>query len=314
MENRGLVLTPATSICEGTFFSQERFVQAVVQAETANVRALKLQAPNSPVHLFCLERVHRLNRRSVSLAPFGFYASPIDAHGSYDYIPALVAQLKTFRTIAFDWNVRFDHGDLADRLEQCGLKRHEDSTQVLYLDRAYDAVFKGFSQTTRNKIRRAERKGVVVRRSTESCDVMTYYKLYRKLAGQRANWRTIYSESLFSALVSLTDDVIFLLTEIDKRVVSGGWFFRDGNSVIYWQGALDYEYKDYFPHYAVINHAIRLACQERMKSFNMGASLGITSLEQFKSFWGTRKVPCWWFVWQNPIWTSISKIRKAIPW
>ena len=314
MENRARVLTPDTSACAGTFFSQERFIQAAARAEATKVRTLKLQAANSPAYLFALERSHKFNRRSVLLAPFGLYASPIHAHGSYDCVPAFVAQLRTFWTITFHWSVRFDHNDLADRLERCGLDRHEYTTQVLYLDRPYDEVFRGFSDTTRNQIRRAERKGVMVRRATDLKDVSTYYALYEKLAGQRANWGAVYPESLFFELVSLTDDVILLLTEIDSKAISGGWFFRDGNSLMYWHSVLDYEFTRYFPHYALINHAIRLAFQERMSSFNMGASLGIASLEQFKSFWGTHKVPCWWFSWANPIWASASKVRKAIAW
>lgn len=312
MENRGPVLTAARSMCEATLFSQERFIQAVVQAETANVRAFKLQAPNSPVHLFGLERTHRFNRRSIALAPFGLYACPIHAHGSYDCVPALVALLKSFHTIQFYWSVRFDHSELADQLERCGLKRRASTTQVLYLDRPYDALFRGFSETTRNQIRRAERGGLVVRRSTEDQDVSAYYALYQKLLRQRPDWDAVYSESLFCELLCLENDVLFLLTEVDKNVISGGWFFRDGNSLMYWHSALDYEFARYFPHYALINHAIRLACQEGMNFFNMGSSLGIKSLEQFKSFWGTYKVPCWSFVWENPIWTSILRARKAI--
>lgn len=314
MEGRAPVLSPNRSDREGTFFSKEKFIQAVVQSETANVRILKLETENPPAHLFGLERAHKFNRRSVILAPFGLYASPIDPYGSYDCVYALVAQLKTFNTVSLDWSVRFDHSNLADRLEECGLRRREYTTQVIYLGLSYDAVFSGFSETTRNKIRRAERKGLVVRRAIENRDVSIYYALYQSLVAQRADWGEVYPESLFTELVRLQDDVIFLVTEIDNKAISGGWFFRDGNSMMYWHSALDYEFKRYFPHYALINHAIRLACEERMNSFNMGASGGIASLEHFKSLWGACKVPWWWFVWQNPIWASISKIRKAIRW
>jgi Acetyltransferase (GNAT) domain len=314
MESCAPVLSPNTSDCEGTFFSQERFVRALVQAETAHVRTLKLETANSPLYLFGLETIHKFNTRRVLLAPFGLYAYPIHGHGSDNYVSALVAELKTFRTIAFQWNVRFDHGDLADQLQRCGLDRREHTTQVIHLDRPYEAVFRGFSETTRNKIRRAERKGLVVRRATENRDVSTYYGIYQKLRGQRADWNEMYTESLFAELISLREDVIFLLTEIDKKAVSGGWFFRDGHSFMYWHGALDYEFKDYFPHYALINHAIRLASEERMSAFNMGGSGDNASLEHFKSLWGARKVPCWSFDWENPIWAPIVKVRKHIAW
>src|ERR1700730_6997759 len=170
MECRAPVSTVNISAREGTFFSQERFIRAVAKAETANVRILKLQHANSAVCLFGLERVHKFNRRSVLLAPFGFSAYPIHADGFGNCVSPLVAQLKTFRTIHFEWNVRFDHGDLADQLEGCGLNRFQDTTHVLYLDRAYDSLFRGFSETTRSKIRRTERKGVIVRRATKGLE------------------------------------------------------------------------------------------------------------------------------------------------
>jgi lipid II:glycine glycyltransferase (peptidoglycan interpeptide bridge formation enzyme) len=309
MENRAPVLTPNTASRGDTFFSQERFIRAVAASQT-NFRILKLRTEYSPAHLFGLESVHKFKTRKVWLAPFGLYACPMHTHGSYDCVPDLVAQLKSLRTIQFYWSVRFDHSELADQLERCGLERNESTTQILYLDRPYDAVFRGFSETTRNKIRRTERKGLVVRRATEPGDVSKYYGIYEKLREQRADWNSNYSQSVFSALVSLKKDVIFLLVELDMNAVAGGWFFRDGNSLMYWHGALDYEFTNYFPHYALLNHAVRLATEEGMSYFNMGGSAGKTSLEQFKSFWGARKVPCWWFEWQNPMWSFVSRCRS----
>lgn len=78
MGRQAHMLSSNIGAAEGTFSSQERFIRAVALAETPNVRALKLQSTNSN-----------------------------DALRSYDCISALVAQLESVRTIAFDWNVRF---------------------------------------------------------------------------------------------------------------------------------------------------------------------------------------------------------------
>lgn len=304
-----------SNICasEGTFFSQERFIGAVARAEgSASVRVLKLQSPRSPAYVFGLERALSFNRRSVSLAPLGLYAYPVHADGSDDCVSLLVAQLKTFQTVCFDWNVRFDHADLATQLEDCGLHRFPDTTHVLSLDRPYEALFKGFSQTTRNQIRRAERNGVVVSRATTDLDVAKYYSLYTKMIEQRSGWSTIYDKHLFDELFTLDRDVILLLAKLDDELTGGGWFIRDGNSLFYWQGAINYERKDYFPYSAIINCAIRLACNAAMTSFNMGGSGGRASLEQFKSFWGAQKVPYWRLVWHNPIWSFISHCRSRV--
>ena len=49
--------------------------------------------------------------------------------------------------------------------------------------------------------------------------------------------------------------------------------------------------KRYYPYYAIVSRGIRIACNDAMKTFNMGASAGRPSLEEFKSFWGARKYP-----------------------
>jgi hypothetical protein len=298
---------------EGTFFSQERFIRAVARSEMSNSRIMKLQSAHSPAHLFGLEHIHRFNRRRISLAPFGLPAYPLDTRGSVNDVSLLVAQLKTYRTVGFDWNVRFDHTDLGNQLEDCGMERFEETTHVLHLTRPYDALFREFSNTTRNQIRRAERKGVVVRIAASTSDVLTYYALYEKVIGEKKNWNMIYKRSLFDELFSLKDNIILLVAEINQVAIGGGWFVRDGNSLFYWQSAMNYEYKDCFPHYAIVNCAIQYACDASLLSFNMGTS-GTPSLEQFKSFWGARKVPCWRFVWENPIWSSISRINRKLEW
>jgi hypothetical protein len=314
METRRSVLMANISIREDTFFSQERFIQAVVRSDMSNVRVLKLQSANSPAHLFSLEHIHRYNRRSISIAPFGLPGHPIDADGSDRCVSLLVAQLQTSRTISFEWNVRHDHRNLANQLERCGLRRLEESTHVLNLDSQYDAIFREFSESTRNQIRQAARKGLVVKPATTSADVAAYYVLYRKMIGERQTWSMIYKQSLFNEMFKLQDDVIFLRANVDGLMIGGGWFIRDGSTLLYWQSALNYEYRRYFPHYALIDYAIQLACNESANSFNMGASSGKTSLEQFKSFWGAQKLPYWRFVWQNPFWSSISGVRRRIEW
>lgn len=293
---------------EGNFFSQQRFIEAVARAEGGRgVRVLKIQSPNSPAHIFGLERMHKFNIRSVSLAPFALPAYPTEYDPSRDSISELVRQLQTMRTLSFDWNVRFDHLDLARGLTECGLKSVEWTTHVLYLDRCYDALFRNFTASTRNQIRRSEREGVFVRHATQYSDLKTYYALYETVAKER-KWTDTYSLQFLREVFKLNNDVILLVAELDRTIIGGGWYVRDVDSLFYWQSAIDFKYKRYFPMYAIINHAIRLACTESMASFNMGGSGGLSSLEQFKSYWGARKVPIWGFVWKNPV---LSPARQA---
>lgn len=301
-----------------SFFAQERFIEAVVRAEGGTgVRVLKVQSEKSPACIFGLERMHRLNIRSVSLAPFGLPAYPINYDRSRDSTSDLVGQLRTMRTLGFDWNVRFDHQDLASGLAECGLKSVEWTTHVLYLDRCYDALFRNFHASTRNNIRRAERKGVVVRRATRREELAAYYQIYETLSRER-KWSGTYSLKFLEEVFKLSNDVFLLIAELQGMIIGGDWFVRDGSSLFAWQCAIDYRYKHYFPMYAMINCAIRLACAESLTSFNMGGG-DIVSLEHFKSFWGARKVPIWGFFWKNPIlsparriWVPVGRILRRM--
>jgi lipid II:glycine glycyltransferase (peptidoglycan interpeptide bridge formation enzyme) len=306
-------------ICDrvGNFFSQERFVEAVARAEGGrNVRVLKIQSGKSPAHIFGLERIHKFNIRSVSLAPFALPAYPTEYDPSRDRISELVRQLQTIRTLSFDWNVRFDHQDFAKELIECGLKSVEWTTQVLYLDRCYDALFRNFTASTRNQIRRSEREGVFIRHATKYSDLKAYYTLYEKVIRERQWTDLIYNLNFLEEILRLSDNVILLIAEFEEKMIGGGWYVRDGNSLFYWQSAINRKYKHYFPMYAITNYAIRLACHESMASFNMGGSGGLSSLEQFKSFWGARKVPLWGFVWKNPLLSParrvFSKTRRIL--
>ncbi len=295
----------------GNFFSEERFIQAVARNETANARVVKLQSSNSSANLFGLEQRHKFNTRSISLAPFGLPAYPIYYDGASNHGSDFVAQLKTIGTRSFEWNVRFDHLDLAKELTDCGLSSVQDTTHVLYLDRSYDAIFRGFSVTVRQGIRRAERKGVVVRRSADPEHAAKYYALYRRMVGERGDWKHVYSESLFQELLRL-DDVILLVAELDGRMIAGAWNIRDGKSICGWQCAMDHEFKTYSPYHALISHGINLAWGEGIRTFNLGSSAGSKSIEQFKAFWGARKMPHWRFVWENPIWSTWSRMRQVV--
>jgi hypothetical protein len=310
-------MTLTTSSRKGNFFSQERFIDAVARAENAaGVRVLKIQSANSPAHIFALERSHKFNTRSVSLAPFGLPAHPIDYDRSCDSVSELVRQLQSMRTLSFDWNVRFDHQDLAKELAEFGLKRVEWITHVLHLDRCYDALFRNFNASTRNQIRRAEREGIVVRQATNYSDLTGYYDLYDKIIKER-KWTDIYTLNFLEEVFKLSDNVILLIAEFEEQIIGGGWYVRDGDSLFYWQSAINYKFKQYFPMYAIVNCAIRLACRESMTSFNMGGSGGLSSLEQFKSFWGAQRVPIWGFGWKNPVlsparqtWSSMRRIVR----
>ena len=222
----------------------------------------------------------------------------------------IVGQLKVYSTTTFQWNVRFDHVALAQALVSRGLSFSRPLTHVLPLTGDYETSFAKFHTTARNLVRRVRREGVVVRRTLDADDVRAYYEVHTKLAREKGYYNSVYPQAMFDQLAKLDKDVVFLVAEVEEKIAAGAWFFRDGDTLLYWHAATDRQYSRYFPSYAILDHAIRMAHAEGRKALNFGGSIGIASLEAFKSRWGAERQRCWCFNWQNPLWQMVQKARS----
>ena len=295
-----------------TLFSQERFVRVFANAD--GIKADAAQFPRSARTrgvIYGLVRKSSFGRRFVSLAPVGLYAHPCNYGDLAACVGAIVRDVRTFGTLGFEWNVRSDHRELADRLMALDLSLAMSSTHVLQIDGGYDGVFKKFNATMRNHIRRSERGGVLVRSSIERNEIDAYLRIFSETV-ERGTAPNAKRKRLFEDLLRLDSDVRFLVAEVNGTMVGGGWFFYDGDSMMYWHGASDRRFSRVFPACAVLWQAIRLACDAGMKTFNFGASNGIETLERFKSSWGAEKRLCWKFAWNNQLWATASKLRKSL--
>jgi lipid II:glycine glycyltransferase (peptidoglycan interpeptide bridge formation enzyme) len=261
--------------------------------------------------VFAVETISSLGRRSLALAPFGLYAHPAGSDDLDTTVRDIIQQLKTYSTTAFQWTVRFDHAALAQALARTGLPFSRPTTHVLPLHGDYETSFANFNSTTRNLVRRVHREGIVVRSTQRGDDVRAYYEVHAKRAAEKGYYRALYPRAMFDELVKLDQDVVFLVAEVQNKIAAGAWFFRDGDTFLYWHAAMDRSYSRHFPSYAIVDYAIRMAHEEGRKAFNFGGSIGIASLQNFKAKWGARPQCCWSFDWQNPLWQMVQKVRSV---
>lgn len=213
--------------------------------------------------------------------------------------------------MTFQWSVRFDHAALAQVLVRRGLPFSRPVTHVLPLNGDYETSFAKFNSATRNLVRRVKRDGVLVRRAHGVDDVKAYYEVHTKLASEKGNYRFLYPKAMFDELVKLDKDVVFVVAEVQEKIAGGAWFFRDGDTFLYWHAATDRKYSRQSPSYAIVDYAIRMAHEEGRIAFNFGGSIGLTSVEDFKSKWGAEPQCCWFFSWQNPLWQMVQKVRSV---
>jgi hypothetical protein len=263
--------------------------------------------------MYAVQQFSSFGRHFLYLAPFSLSASPgWQDQLSQSTLEGILKHLMVIRTNSFAWNVRFDHEPLAAGLIALGLKFSRNPTRVLGLTSDYERVFAGYSSTIRNHVRKARQRGVVVRETTSPESVAEYHRIYTRSAQQKGGYGFIYPMKLFLEMVEIRSLARLLVAEYEGHMIGGGLFFRDGNSVRYWHGASDREYSRFYPSCAVLDEAIRWACESGARFFNFGGSVGLASLDRFKAYWGAQIDFDWEFEWTNPLWTRISDLKGRL--
>ena len=153
---------------------------------------------------------------------------------------------------------------LQSRLAQRGWRFSADQVQfrntiLIDLTESEDALLAAMSQTTRRKVRVAEREGVTVR-AASTADLPTLYELYR-ITGERdgfltrppsyyeLEWRALMDAGLAHALIA----------EHDGQALGHVILFHFGRKCWYFTGASSNEQRDKMPNYLLQWEAMRWA-------------------------------------------------------
>jgi CelD/BcsL family acetyltransferase involved in cellulose biosynthesis len=166
---------------------------------------------------------------------------------------------------------------------------------VIGLDRSPAEVYAGFhrSQVQRN-IRRAEREGLTVRRSTRQRDLIdTFYQLHlrtRRRQGvpvqPRRFFRLLWENTISTGLGSV------LIVEAAGRPIAAAVFLAWNETVTYKFGASEASAWSLRPNHLLFWHAIRTACEQGYRCFDFGRTdAGHEGLRNFKLSWGAAEDP-----------------------
>jgi len=164
---------------------------------------------------------------------------------------------------------------------------------------------------TRRQIRAGINAGIEVIPLISKSDLEKHNLLY-------SAWARIKNikpkpRSLFEMLATnLPESIMFLGAFRDERLLASILVFREKTEWFYWHGIRDFQEDRYFSIDVLIHHAIKAAIENGVLFFNMGNSGGISSLEQFKERWGSRKRMVWQLEWKHPVWSRVINLRKAV--
>lgn len=280
-----------------TLFSTEPFLRAWLSVShhsyTGNAAIVSLRLGESS-HLYGISHPSGHGKPGTAeFGPHGLFASPAPRLPDHDELRQAIAEAhREHRIESLSWHVRFDHQALAALLRDAGFTGDSYDTHVLSLGRPYEEVFAGYSGTRRNQVRKSQRRGVTIRQAMTPQDVASYCRVHEELEAAK-NFGTRYPLELIQALVELPESLL-LLAEVEGRVIAGALFFLDGDSMLYWHGAADRTYSQFFAMPAVMDAGVQRACQAGMQSYNFGGSPS-DSLRIFKESFGATLRQNWTF-------------------
>ncbi|MCW3843500.1 GNAT family N-acetyltransferase [Micromonospora yasonensis] len=179
--------------------------------------------------------------------------------------------------------------------------REERMTQTVFLDGGFDEVWrKRFRSDTRNRIRRAERAGVLVECDDTGRLVPVFHQLYRESVdrwarrdriplpiARRLAARREPDRKLRTVAAMLGSRCRIYAAYHEGRPVSAIVVLLGTGTAMYWRGAMLEKlagpvYANYLLHKTAIADAIEAGCT----AYNMGDSARVSSLELFKSRFG----------------------------
>ncbi len=184
---------------------------------------------------------------------------------------------------------------------------------VLPLDKPYQQIEREcYSSNKRKLVNRGRRRGVVVKRSKDPHAINEYIVLQQKVEKQKG-WVTTFSDQFIRKMVSL-DEADLWLAYIDEHLACAIVSFSHNGIVTAWQGILDRELGDCLstqPMNLLYASMIQYYCEAGGTLFDMGYSLGISSLEVFKKGFGCVEQPMYFFTWKNNYYKAIEFVNNT---
>lgn len=179
---------------------------------------------------------------------------------------------------------------------------------TLKLDRPYDKIEKDlFSKNKRKLVNRGRRRGVVIKNGKDQTIIDSYIKLQKKVELQKG-WATKFPESFTRGMLYLKESDLWTAW-IDSQLASAIVCFAHNGIVTAWQGILDRDLNECLtaqPMNLLYASMIQYYQENGYNLFDMGHSLNISSLEQYKKGFGCQETDLYYFIWKS----SLFKVLK----
>jgi hypothetical protein len=234
----------------------------------------------------------RLLASSVESNVFGTYGGPISASDAPAEAESLL--LNAFAELAASSGVSI--AQITDRRGRIpphalpGFRRVPFVVQVVRLDGSYDRLFAAFKPSARNKIRKAIKAGVKVRRAEGTEDFLAYHRILEECSRE---WsvRPRPGPSFFVELSKLDRSMVQMWLATHRgEIIAGDLNFALHGSVMNWGNVSTDAAKALAPNNLLHAHAIEQGVLEGRGTYDLGGSAGISGVRAFKASFGAEDV------------------------
>jgi CelD/BcsL family acetyltransferase involved in cellulose biosynthesis len=223
--------------------------------------------------------------RAAWSMPFGTYGGPVAE--DEDVAQSL---LREYTRVADGTGfVEAGFVDFTAAGERPGWMLEPCETHLVDISGGFELLWsEGVERQRKKRMRRAERMGVTVERTTSPDDVRSYYRVYRSRLEQWGQ-SLAYPERLFHDLLERGGDSVRFYAARQGGTFLGGHFnFCYKDTVTSWNGVTSIESHHLQPDTMLYLSCIREACDERFRLYNLGSSLDKQSLIDYKESLGGR--------------------------
>jgi len=230
--------------------------------------------------------VHKSMFRAVWSLPFGTYGGPLEIEGS----GARVELLARYNKLRTHWRV-MDLGwvDFYNTANESDGAIEHLSTHLVDLGQGFDHVWNhGYSKKKRQYARRAERSGVKVDLCEGLDGIADCYSIF---VNRMDRWgrRMLYPLELFQELLTRDSEHVKLYRAHRDGVTLGGHFiFYYRDMVLPWFGMASVPGDELQAGSLLYARCMRDAAEQGFETYNIGGSLGKSSLVEFKEALGAK--------------------------
>lgn len=256
-------------------------------------------------------RKRRLGLSTIESLPFGTYGGVVSAPGCPPEATAGI--LRGYERIARGPLVAAAHlMDLrgtAPGLE--GFRVRDEGAQIVRLDRPFEEIWRGFRPSARNKIRKAKKAGVRVRRAAQADDYREYHSMLAKLS-ERWGDPCPFDLAFFLALSKLDPATVQMwVAELDGSIIGADLNFVQNGWIMNWGNVSRHEARRHAPNNLLHSAAIERGIEDGHRVYDLGSSAGIPGVEAFKSAFGTERIALRLLSVEKPWYRCARRVARA---